>query len=164
MRLKMGWSGTRGELAALAMIEDYPQDHLVLRGNIMELLRANQWREDTINGPFRLRHAIRRTGVAVRTNASSTSEWGPELLKWYAGLPEVASKRAYDFSFVELLLPNTQGAYFNAFHQNVMINPFNDRKIIEIAIGMPTSLRKDGTIVRTVFQRTNPFLLDTPFH
>lgn len=163
MRLKMGWSGTRRELAALAMIEEYPQDHLVLRGNIMELLRANQWRMDTIDAPFRLRHAIRRTGITVHTDSQSTGDWGPRYLKWYDSLPECARGKAYDFGFVELLLPNTQGAYFNAFHRNVMINPFNDRKIIEIAISMPTSLRKDEIIVRTILQRTNPFLLEFPF-
>lgn len=164
MRLKMGWSGTKGELAALAMIEEYPQDYLVLRGNIMELLRANQWRQDTIDAPFRLRHAIRRTGIAVRTNRKSTREWGPQYLKWYDSLPESAKKKAYDFGFIEFLLPNTLGAYINAFHRNVMINPFNDRKIIEIAISMPTSLRKDDTIIRTILQRTNPFLLEFPFN
>ena len=164
MRLKMGWSGTRGELAALAMIEEYPQDYLVLRGNIMELLRATQWRPDTIGAPFRLRHAIRRTGIAVHTNEQTTREWGPEYLKWYDSLPESAKKKAYDFGYIELSLPNASGAYINAFHRNVMIHPFNDRKIIEIAISMPTSLRKDGTIIRTILQRTNPFLLETPFN
>lgn len=164
MRVKMGWSGTRGELAAVAMIEEYPQDYLVLRGNIMELLRANQWRMDTIDAPFRLRHAIRRTGIAVRTNRKSTHEWGPQYMKWYDNLPENAKKKAYDFGFIEFLLPNTQGAYFNAFHRNVMINPFNDRKIIEIAISMPTVLRKDDSIINMILQRTNPFLLDFPFH
>jgi len=164
LRLKMGWSGARGEFAALAMIEEYPLDHLILRGNIMELLRANQWRKDTIGAPFRMTHGVRRLGVTVKTTSESTSKWAPHYMEWYNTLPECARSNPYDFAFLELLLPNTQGAFLNGIERNVMINPFNDRKLIELTIGMPISLRKDETIIRSILEQTNPFLLETRFH
>ncbi len=49
-------------------------------------------------------------------------------------------------------------------HRNVMINPFNDREIIENAVGLPVTLQNDETIIRAILQHTNPSLLKTPFH
>jgi len=164
MLLKMGWSGHRGEFIAIAMIEEYPQDHLVLRGNIMELLRANQWRLGGVDEPFNLRYGIHKVGVAVTRERKEVNIWKPEYMSWYKSLSEHAKPKAYDFAFIEHRLPNYQGAYFNGFHRNTMINPFNDRKIIEIAMGMPTSLRIDGSINKMILERTNPFLLDFPFN
>ncbi|MCR9111021.1 hypothetical protein [uncultured Marivita sp.] len=163
MRLKMGWSGTRGELAALAMIERYPRDHMVLRGNIMELLRANQWRYTVINKPINHMMALRRLKVTRQAPRSAAKKFGNAYFNWWQTLPENAQSRAYDFAFVEQYLPNIQGPYITAMHRTPFINPFNDRRLIEIAISMPTKLRKDGEVVKRLLQRTAPHLLKIPF-
>ena len=163
MRLKMGWSGTRGELAALAMIEEYPQDHMILRGNIMELLRANQWRYDGINAPINAKMGLRRLKVSRKASRDVGTDLGQDYVSWMNSLPDNAKCRAYDFAFVEHYLPNVQGPYITAMHRTPFINPFNDRRLIEIAISMPTKLRKDGAIVKRILGRTAPELLDMPF-
>lgn len=164
LRLKTGWSTARAETIALAMLEEYPQDHLVLRGNILELLRAHHWRHDTIGAPFRMMHAVRRIKVGAGSNSENKKKWAPHYSAWYDALPECARPYPYDFAYIEQVLPNAQGAYYYGFNQNVMINAFSDRKLFELILSMPVALRKDETIVRLIIQRTNPFLLDTPFH
>jgi hypothetical protein len=164
-RLKSGYSGQRGEFRAIAMVESFPRDHVVLRGNILELLRANQWRADRVNRPFKLLHGLRRIFVVPRPlERAAIDVWGPAYMAWREGLPENARPRTYDFGFVELLLPNTQGAFFAGYHGCFPLNPFNDRKLIGLAIGLPVEMRRRNAIVETVFRRTNPWLLDVPFH
>ena len=164
MRLKMGWSGYRGELLALAMIEELPQDYIFLRGNIMELLRANQWRPYVIDPPLNIRHGIRRIGVGANGKRENVRDWVPEYQAWFDALPTNAKDRCYDFGFVEFLLPNTQGAYFNAFHRNPFVNPFNDRRIIELSMRFPVADRLNRSILDLFLERTNKDLLEYRFH
>lgn len=164
LRLRMGWSGWRGEMAALAMLEEYPKDHLILRGNIMEIIRATQWRGDTIGAPFRMRHAVRRLQMdKTLGDRAAERKWAPTYTNWLQSLPEKARVKTYDFAWTELHLPNHQGAYFNGFNNIEMINPFNDRILIALATSLPTRQRKNGTAVRKVIEKLHAPFLDIPF-
>ena len=162
MRLKMGWSGSRGELQALAMLNSYPRDHVILRGNIMELLRANQWRQDKLDQPLHLVHGVRRLRLGV-SDRGSARVWRSEYTKWFDGLPPAAQARPYDFGFVEMSLPNYQGAYLNGYGHATFLNPFNDRELIRRAIALPPRYRYEGHAVQAVIARAQPYLLSYPF-
>ena len=165
MRLKMGWSGSRGELEALPMIAGYPRDHLILRGNILELLRANQWRRDKIGQPLHLRHAIRRLGAsAALSPLQAVRTWQKDYMQWFSGLPGNAQPKVYDFAWLEFSLPNYQGPYLNGYHHLTMLNPFNDRSLIAQAVAMPTLERHKGEAVSKVIAAAYPPLLDIPFN
>ncbi|WP_295317434.1 hypothetical protein [Roseobacter sp.] len=163
MRLRMGWSGARPEMEAVPMIEDLPRDHIVLRGNILELLRASQWRRDKIDRPVHLTHGVRRLGVCIDHGGEERKKWFGAYTDWLESLPPSAQKKPYDFAWVELLLPNWQGAYFNGHNSTYFLNPFNDRKLIELAISLPASLRINGEVVPLILERACPELLNFRF-
>lgn len=163
MRLKMGWSGAREELQASASIENYPEDHLILRGNILELLRANQYRADKLERPMSLLHAIRRTRVSPVSDRTHIMQWQDIYEGWFATLPANAARVPYDFGFIEMLLPNSQGPYFTAFHRTPFLNPFNDRRLIELAIRIPAKIRFSGDAVLEIINTLKPELLKFPF-
>jgi hypothetical protein len=164
MRLKMGWSGFRGELAALSMIKDYPKDNLILRGNILELMRANQWRTDNTEKPFNYTHAIRRLGISASKGAAvSTRQWQRDYDAWLDGLPESARANAYDIAWLEHSLPNYQVAYINGFEHMTMLNPFNDRYLISKTLSIPPKTRKQDKLVQAVLKHLYSPFLEFPF-
>ncbi|MCT4557737.1 MAG: hypothetical protein N4A61_06715 [Pelagimonas sp.] len=165
MRLKMGWSGTRRELLASAIIDTYPRDHLLLRGNIMEILRANQWRSDKLEDPFHIVHAIRRLGPSKNLGARTAARiWRQDYLRWRKSLPEGARNKLYDFGFIEFMLPNSQGPYISAYHNCNMINPFNDRRLIQVGLELPQAQRISRSVVEKVIGTYHAPFLDIPFN
>lgn len=164
MRLKMGWSGWRGELGALASMEEYPRDHVILRGNIMEILRATQWRKDKAEAPFNMRHGVRRLQLDKSIGDGKAEKiWAGAYQQWLETLPEGARGRAYDFGWTELHLPNHQGAYFNGFHTIDLVNPFNDRALIALATRLPARERLGGKVVRKIIGHMHAPFLEVPF-
>ncbi|MBT8408467.1 MAG: hypothetical protein KJN93_02440, partial [Alphaproteobacteria bacterium] len=163
MRLKMGWSGTRAELRAVGMIEEFPAGHMILRGNIMELLRANQWRRDKIGVPLHLVHALRRLRIADGAGQDDVTGWRADYQSWFRTLPASARRKPYDFAFTELYLPNVQGPYINAYHRTPFINPFNDRHMIALATSLPAGARMDGAVIKAIISRTHPELAEVPY-
>jgi hypothetical protein len=165
MRLKMGWSGYRGELGALHALERYPEDTLILRGNIIELIRANQYRSDRLQDrQVHLVHGIRRAGVAAGSAKKEAPKWRGLYMDWYNSLPSAAHVRTYDFGFIELLLPNTQSSYFTGMHRGPFINPFNDRRLIELAIQISPKTRFTTNLYEDIITRRAPELMKIPFN
>lgn len=165
MRPKMGWSGYRGELGALNVLERYPEDMIILRGNIMELIRANQYRSNRLRDRHvHLVHGIRRTGVSTTSAREDALKWKDTYMTWYGTLPPSAQARAYDFGFIEHLLPNTQSSYFTAMHRGPFINPFNDRRLIELAISIPPKIRYTQNLYVDIITRRAADLIKVPFN
>ena len=164
MRLKMGWSGYRGELGALHALERYPEDHIILRGNVMELIRANQYRGDRLDGDVHLAHGIRRTGVPEGDVHREIEKWEDLYMSWYETLPDAAQARPYDFGFIEHLLPNTQSSYFTAMHRGPFLNPFNDRRLIQLTISIPPETRFRQNLYEEIILRRAPDLMKIPFN
>ena len=67
-------------------------------------------------------------------------------------------------AFLEFLVPNTQGPYFNGYHNNVFMNPFNDRYLIGRSMQLPVQLRYDDKIHDMILERTRPDLMAFPYH
>lgn len=165
LRLRMGWSGARGEAQAIASMNDYPADHLVLRGQIMEVLRGTQWQDGAFRKSTGAAHLLSKAGVlepdaTPETRAAALTE----MESWLADLPERARYRAPDLAWIEFKLSHYQGGYFMGFHRSFFINPFNDRHLIYRGIALRPSLRKGGHIVRDILRRTAPELLEFPFN
>jgi len=128
------------------------------------LMRANQWRERLLDKPGKIIHGIKRLKfrAALRTPYNQDA-WRRRYLYWRESLPAAARQKAYDFGFVEHLLPNTQGGYFGGFHDQFYMNPFNDRQIIHLAMSLPNRMRFENRAVIMALERTAPELLEFPF-
>ncbi|UZD90623.1 hypothetical protein [Cognatishimia activa] len=162
--LKTGYTGIRGEIAAMGAVMQFPKDHVVVRGNIMELLRANQWRQRHIDNKFIMTHALRRLKADAELDPH-TRTFRTAYRGWRKSLPtEDLTERPYDMAFVEFLLPNTQGAFFNGYQNNVFLNPFNDRHLIELSLRLPVQMRYDDQIHKKILAQTRPELLEIPYH
>ncbi|MEM6636161.1 MAG: hypothetical protein AAF667_09740 [Pseudomonadota bacterium] len=164
MRLKMGWSGYRYELNALPMMEDYPLDQLVLRGGVLEATRANQWQPDALGRPLQLPIAVRRLRLTKGDDQAAAEEWGPAFLEWLETQPQAIRHRAYDLAHVDLWMPNTGGAFYNGFHRNTLLDPFNDRALFFDTLRISPRMRKSGQFVRELVASRHPELLEQPFH
>lgn len=130
----------RAELLGYHMI---PETELVLRGNIMDMSRANQWPRETLE--FDLAHAIDKLVIGGCPPEKRVSRWKKDYVAWMETLPENARTRTYEFAFTEQLLPNTLGARLLGFGRANYINPFNDRSLITACMKVSPELRKKGT-------------------
>lgn len=165
LRLRMGWSGHRAESRAITSMNDYPADHLVLRGQIMELLRATQWQDEVWRKPIEPEYLVQRAGILGRDAAPEARATAlAEMQAWLDGLPERARPRAPDLAWMEFKLSHYQGSYFMGFHRNFFINPFNDRYLIRRGAAMRPAKRKDDTVVTEIIAQAAPDLLDFPFN
>ena len=134
-----------------------PAGDLIIRGNVMELLRANQWPAGEFTN-FSLNQGLAKLRVAPRITAEAEAEWGPDYLAWRETLPEAARPRTYDFAFCELLLPNTMGGWLIGQRSHFVMNAFNDRSLIETAISLPPKMRRRGRVNATMMSLAPPEL------
>jgi len=163
-RLKTGWSCIRRELSALTMLEQYPADALVLRGGVVEMLRANQWRADRIGRPPHVRYGLKRLRQRDGTPDEMANRWGPTYRSWLEALPKTVQSRCYDLAAVEHWLPNTLGAYYLGFNQNFFLNPYSDRELIELTMGIdPRTRSKQSAVRKVILAASDDVRVDTFF-
>lgn len=142
---------TRGRDARTLVAEQLaPEADLLLRGNVMEVMRANQYRPR--RPEFSLAHGLARLRVAHEIDAVQEAIWGPEYMMWADTLPQNARNRVHDFQFTELLLPNTMGGGLTVMGPQFYMNPFNDRGMIMRAMALPPEIRRTN--------RMNEILVD----
>jgi hypothetical protein len=120
-----------------------PDADLVLRGNILDMARANQWPRSMT---FDLDHAIGKLRIGGRSAKFNTMYWGPEYRNWMDTLPACAAPRVYEFAFVELLLPQTLGGRLIAHRHAGYVNPFNDRQLIKACMSVDPKTRSSGAL------------------
>ena len=143
-----------------------PEGHITLRGNVMELLRANQWNEATAlrtgrpHTRFGLRRLLISTGPDSGTRAAPFAE---EYEAWVATLPKRARRRQLDLGFVEQLLPNTLGVRHFGYTNNFVMNPFACRRLIHLAMQIPPELRMADRPNEMLLARNCADLTDIPF-
>lgn len=120
-----------------------PGNMISLRGNVMELLRANQWRPDIAKtGRLRTSFGIKRLRIDTEVHTPEIVEkWGGKYEKWQETLPKNAKPRSLDLAFLEHLLPNTLGVRHFGNTNNFIMNPFADRGIIQLCIQIPPEIR-----------------------
>ncbi|WP_306121205.1 hypothetical protein [Roseovarius sp. MMSF_3359] len=129
--------------AELAVADLLPEAGYILRGNIMDMARANQWRRDMV---FDVGHGVSKLVLGGRTDDENLAYWGPEYSNWMDTLPGPARARALDFAFVEQLLPNTLGGRLIGYGNACYLNPFNDRTLIQACMSVDPARRKSGEL------------------
>lgn len=145
----------------LATRERLPEGQILLRGNVMDLNRANQWRGQS---GFRLAHLVRRMRLRAPEGIAPAVYWGREANTWLDTLPQEGIPFAYDISFLENILPNTMGAMLNGTTSHFTLNPFNDRQLIARSMRVPPALRRDGALNAAILRATVPSLADIPYN
>lgn len=129
--------------AELVAADRIPDADLVLRGNILDMARANQWPR---NAKFSIGHAISKLAIGGRPPAENLSYWGAEYQSWLGTLPTLARARTYDFAFIEQLLPNTLGGRLIGCSKATYVNPFNDRNLIKACMMVDPKRRRSGEL------------------
>ncbi|NRA99750.1 MAG: hypothetical protein HRU32_08015 [Rhodobacteraceae bacterium] len=130
--------------AALVSADRIPPADLLLRGNILDMTRANQWRAGQKG--FDPDHGLTRLAMAADADGSRQAGRREAYLAWYETLPDAARDRAPDFAFVEQLLPNTLGARLMGFGGPFYVNPFNDRALIAATMRVSPRDRRLGNL------------------
>ena len=120
-----------------------PRVELVLRGNILDMTRANQWPPSL---DFSLPHAVSKLRIGGRPMEQNTFYWGAEYCNWLETVPQPAKERLYEFAFLELLLPQTLGARLLAHGHATYLNPCNDRQLIKACMSISPRARSSGQL------------------
>lgn len=128
------------ELVGSSML---PDSDYVLRGNVMDIARANQWPKSF---RFDLNHAISKLVLGGRTKDENVEYWQKDYQNWMATLPGSAQPRIYEFAFIEQLLPNTLGGRLIGYDRAAYINPFNDRSLIRACMQIDPATRRRGDL------------------
>lgn len=139
----------------VAAVDLAPEGDLLLRGNIMELMRANQYPQGR-QGPFDLKHGLAKLRVAPTIDDTAVAAWGDDYMMWVDTLPENAKAKTYDFAFIEQLLPNTMGGTLWGPVPQFYMNPFADRDMMRLALSLPASLRGTNCVNARIVQETCP--------
>ena len=133
---------TMGKTSAVPLAKAMaPAGDLLLRGNVMELMRANQYDKQLLDR-FDLRHGLSKLVVAPEIDETAVAVWGPDYMMWSDTLPENTRARIYDFAFIEQLLPNTMGATLLGPDPQFYMNPFADRGMMCRALSLPPETRR----------------------
>ncbi|WP_412508725.1 hypothetical protein [Roseovarius sp. SYSU LYC5161] len=148
---------TRGRDARTLVAEQLaPDADLLLRGNVMEILRANQYRPG--QREFSLAQGLERLRVAQTVDATQAAIWGPDYMMWADTLPRNACNRIHDFQFTEQLLPNTLGGHLTAMGPQFYMNPFADRGLIRTALALPPETRRANKLNVMLVEQAWPAL------
>lgn len=142
-----------------------PGNMISLRGNVMELLRANQWNDRFANSERPTIHfGVKRLLIDQSVPSSEMVElWGEKYEAWRDAIPEQAKPRSIDLAFAEHLLPNTLGVRHFGNVNNFVMNPFSDRRIIQLCMQIPPAIRKTNAPNQYLLKRNCSHLSDIPF-
>ncbi len=141
-----------------------PPGHVALRGNVMEILRANQWNRSSMTRrrpatSFAMRRLlINRAGDQDAIRAA----WQDRYRSWAESLPKSAWRRQLDLQFIEHLLPNSLGIRHFGTPDNFVMNPFSDRALIQLAMQIDPDVRKDDLPNHYLLNRNCADLGDIP--
>lgn len=163
--LRTGYADGGSIVRVLGIQNTMPRGNIILRGNVMEILRANQWNHVSISrGVPRTRFGIKRLLIDPSAPLNETvRKWEKPYMEWAETLPLPARKRQLDFGFFEHLLPNTLGVRHFGDVNNFVMNPFADRKLIQLSIQIPPEVRKADFPNTYLLERNCSHLADIPF-
>ena len=110
----------------------------------MDITRANQWPRGNYN--FDFEHGLSKLAIGHPDALDQGSYWRRAYKTWLESLPDFAKPHAYEFSFAELLLPNTLGSHLIGHGRPNYVNPFNDRLLISACMRTDPKQRKKGRL------------------
>lgn len=144
---------------------------LMIRGNVMEMLRGTCWNGQSEGDPD-FSHLLKRTRwrperwkkkSGISDEARATSMLTQKVESWWAGLPDNAKSKPYDLGFSELLLPHTMGVWSYSAPENPVFNPYNDREIIRLTMKLPAEYRMADHGYDYILAKMLPELDQVPF-
>lgn len=140
---------------------------VVLRGNVMELLKANHWKRGLAQDAAHpdghdAEYATERLAIFPEGGADTVAAFKPDYLAWKNTLPAGAQPLAYDFAFIESLLPGWQPKFYG-YTSNFLLNPFNDRALIEGCLRLPVADRQANIYNDALLTHMAPELTSIPF-
>ena len=146
-----------------------PRVDVVMRGTVAEMTRANKWDADDFDRPCNAVRGLNKLtketpgGIGDLLQTTRYSRLLRQYKTWMAGLPKPAYARLYDFAHIELWLPMGPTLEFSAHVRDFFVNPFNDRRLLQITSGVAPRARKRRTMVRNIIQRNCPSLQVFPY-
>lgn len=163
--MRTGYTEGGASLRVLGLQKQIPGGNIILRGNVMELLRANQWNTKSIKyGIPRPAFAIQRLLIDNQSPSDTLLEqWRPQYESWADTLPDNAKHRQLDFGFAEHLLPNTLGVRNPGFPDNFVVNPFSDRHLMQLTMQIPPEIRKQNLPNKYLLEKYCGQFADIPF-
>ena len=145
-------------LRSLALCESLPGNMVMPRGNVMGILRATNWRKQE-EGTFKIGHALRRLQMGkTKEHSDLHTSIKIDLRAWRASLPECGQQKVYDLLWLEVNLTHGQGTRNYGTPNNFVVNPFNDRLCLQLAMQLPLSLRNTDRAYDMILDRTAPQL------
>lgn len=169
MQLRTGWCykmrGDWGRFVAMS-----PRVDVVLRGTAAEMTRANKWHQRDFGKSCSAEVGLAKlNGQTPDGQRSDQDEHDyKDLLgqysAWMDKLPNAAHARLYDIAHMELWLPMGPVLEFSAFAKDFIVNPFNDRRLMQLTSGLAPRARKRSILVKKIIKRNCPELIDLPFH
>ncbi|QPH55930.1 hypothetical protein [Pontivivens ytuae] len=152
-----------GELTS-GLLSLPPEGAQILRGNVIELMRASNWKRGDRSSKHDPVFGLRRCLFVGGTNFTDTfvDRWLDSYVCWRDGLPEDAQSNPFDLSFVEHHLPNF-GRLCLSFTDNFYLSPFNDRLLVGLAARLPISFRHANTANRRLIRLKAPEIADVPY-
>ncbi len=140
-----------------------PESDLVLRGNVGEMTRALRWVRDVFNDPDNAEYALGTLGLTKEAVGQRFGFWEDLFLEWKSTLPKAAMPRIYDLVHTELWMPHTNSLVYMADTRDFMINPFNDRHLIELTMRVPPHARKRRRIINKIINSRMPEISDVQY-
>lgn len=161
--LRTGFTGYGDVTRSLAISESMPGGHIMVRGNVMEILRATNWHRQQ-EGTLNLPHVKNRLRLFGKGFDGDIHKWDPEILAWVDTLPPPALARVYDFVFIEQLLPHAQGARLYGVPQNFVVNPFNDRALLRLSMHVDRDFKLKDQAYDRIVRNYVPELAEIPYN
>lgn len=159
--LRNGYAILGTALQSLAISESIPGGHVMLRGNIMGILRATNWQRQR-EGVLNLAHALKR----LRSGFSSEERMehlGGEFMAYFDAMPRNAQNKIYDIAWTDIVLTHGQGARSYGTVQNFILNPFNDRRLLQLSMQLPVRYRFSDAAYDRIVETTLPQLEGVPY-
>lgn len=140
------------------------QKPINIRGNVMDMIGGNQFKQLKSENEVDPVHGLRRLAICNLEDQESVEKWSRTYSAWASELPENARARVYDFAFLEQLLPNTLGGRgLIGLNRRFQINAFSDRKLIHIAARIRPRVRRRGALNQAIVRYADPELAAIPY-
>ncbi|MBO9474241.1 hypothetical protein J7413_11885 [Shimia sp. R10_1] len=160
--LRTGYeSGTRDPRAGLANTLA-PEHEVLIRGNLVGILSAQQYLREYIDAPFDMGYALYRLRISEDWTPDQKAFWSARYRDWMNTLPEAAHARIYDMAFLELVQPHALGAHLNGSTNAYHVNPFNDRILLHGSMRLRPRFRVERNAIDRMQQRAAPEFSSIP--
>ncbi|CTQ49009.1 hypothetical protein [Jannaschia donghaensis] len=139
-----------------------PPGDLILRGGLIELMRANKWRVawgTQVTPELGLRALSMPTLQPDDFKARSEPRYGA----WLDGLPEAAKTRAADLGHCEIWMPTTQSMISAGYANRTIVYGANDRELLRMIMCMTYPVRRGNRPQRQMERWRLPMLQGVPY-